>query len=127
MKIQFTSGLKDRLGQELKEVDPVKSTPGNTVLKPVTLGELAVGVLDSVFQDEATEGLKPKLRRAELIDKITEAERTRIPLELLDADRDLIKDRLARRNYPTHMTVAAVKLMDTPALEPSGTEKADAA
>lgn len=115
MKIQFAATIKDRNGEALKEVDEAKSTVGKPpVMKVVTLGALVCAVLDTVFQDEANEGLKPKLRRAELVDKISEAEASVTPFELLDADREMIKERIGKRNYPPTLTAQAVRLLETP-------------
>jgi hypothetical protein len=78
MKIQFAANLKDRHGPELTEPDVAKSVVGQPMAtKTISLGDICCAVLDQVFQDEATEGLKPKLRRAELIDKITATEESR--------------------------------------------------
>jgi exoribonuclease II len=116
MKVSFDVILKDRRGTDFFEVDPVKSAPGQPpVTKPVTLGDVVVAVLDQVFQDEATEGVKPKLRRGELIDRVTAAEDKGEPLELLDADRDMLKERIAKRGMPVMLTVAALRALDAEA------------
>jgi hypothetical protein len=113
MKIQFAAVIKDRHGREVSEPDQTKLEIGKApVMKPITLADIACAALDAVFQDEAQEGIKPKLRRAELIDKITEAENSLLPLELLDADRDMIKERIAKRGYSVMLTVAALRLLD---------------
>lgn len=115
MKNQFAAPIKDRFGQELKDVDLERSVPGQPpIMKPLTLGDICCNVLDMTFQDEANEGLKPKLRRGELMEKITQAERTLTPLELLDADRELLKERIGKRGFSTTLTVQAVRLLDTP-------------
>lgn len=113
MRLQFATVLKDRHGEDFTETDPKDKTKE----RPVTLGEVCVSVLDMVFQDESSEGLKPKLRRAELVDKITAAEKSATPLELLEADVDMIKERIGKRNFPPSLTAAAARLLDAPKSE----------
>jgi hypothetical protein len=116
MQIQFAAVPKDRLGEDFTEPDIARKVPGQTpAMKKITLGALCCAVLDMAFPDEQHEGLKPKLRRAELMDKITAAENAAAPLDLLDADVDMLKERLAKRNFPTGLTVAAVRLLESPA------------
>lgn len=110
MKLQFAVTLKDRHGEDFTETDPKDKTKD----RAITLGEVCCSVLDFAFQDEAQEGLKPKLRRAEIIDKITVAEKAATPLELLDADVDMLKDRIGKRNFPASLTAAAARLLDAP-------------
>lgn len=113
MKIQFAAVLKDRHGKEITEPNIAAVEIGKPPQqKPITLGDLCCAALDAVYQDEMQEGLKPKLRRMEIIDRITEAEKTMAPLELLDADRDMIKERIAKRGYSVQWTISAVRLLD---------------
>jgi hypothetical protein len=103
MKIQFNQTFTTRAGVEYKDQGATKG---------MTLGELSVAVLDLTFEDETKEGFKPKLRRAELGDKIAEAEKANQPLELLNADRDMLKERIGKRNFPSHLTAQLVKALD---------------
>lgn len=119
MKIQFAVVLKDRHGVDFTEPDPIKSTIGQPpVMKAISLGDICCAVLDVAFQDENTEGLKPKLRRAELLEKISAADKSLTPLELLDADIEMLKERIGKRNFPPSMTLAAVRLL-VPVPEPA--------
>ncbi len=114
MKIQFATRVKDRFGNDIQEPDMQKPTEIGQPpsMKSITLGDICCSVLDAVFQDEANEGLKPKLRRAELIAKITASEKSISPMEILDADREMIKERIGKRNYSVTMTASAVRLLD---------------
>lgn len=104
MRIQFAAVIKDRNGEDVMD---------SVLKKPITLAAICCGVLDITFQDEANEGLKAKLRRAELMEKISEAEKTLQPLDLLDADREMLKERVAKRPDLSVSIVANVaKLLD---------------
>jgi hypothetical protein len=105
MKIQFGAILKDRHGKDMAELDTTTQPPKVTF---VTLGAVCCTVLDSAFQDEANEGTSPKMRRFEIMKRITEAEASLEPLELLDADVEMIKQRIGKRNFTVWMTGAAI-------------------
>jgi hypothetical protein len=128
MKIQFAATLKDRHGKEITEPNIAAVEIGKPPQqKPITLADICCASLDAVYQDEMQEGLKPKIRRMELIEKITEAEKTLLPLELLDVDRDMIKERIAKRGYSVTWTVAAARLLDADVGAPSETPQEESA
>jgi hypothetical protein len=111
VKIQFAVVLKNRLGEEI-----IEPAPGGGQ-KTVSLGDICSHVLDMSLQDDIPT-LTDKMRRWELIRKITEADKSLKPLELLDADIEMIKTRLGK--HPT-LSVSvmgyAIGLLSQSALE----------
>ena len=114
MKIQFAAVLKDRRGNDILDEDKTG----------LTLATVCAVVLDTIYQDEANEGYKPKLRRSELIERITQAEKTLMPLDLLDSDIEMLKERIGKRNLSPQVTAQAIRLLDTPGLEAGPAEVA---
>jgi len=102
MKIQFGAILKDRRGKDMAELDATQQPPAVT---KITLAAISFAALDLA---DPNEGLGPKLRRAEIMSKIAAAESSLEPLELLDADVALIKDRIGKCNFTTSLTAAAI-------------------
>lgn len=121
LPIQFAAPIKDRYGKTFQVQDHEMSEPGKPpAMRPITLGAACCSVLDVVFEGEANEGLRPKMRRVELIERIIEAENSSKPLDLLEADRDMLKERLAK-HYSPFFTVYAARLLDGSHPELGGT------
>jgi hypothetical protein len=84
VKIDFSVVLKDWHGNNIEELDRAGKP------RPVTLGDMCCDVLDVHMQQDQG-ARKQILRRFDLIRAITNAKE---PLEVLDSDAQMIKDRL---------------------------------
>lgn len=108
MKLQFAAALKDRHGEDITEPDPK-----NKGLKAITLGQVACAVLDAPFESDKNEGIKEKMRKWDLMRKITEAEADVSPLDLPQEDIVFLKERICKAPYPTTLAGAAMVALET--------------
>lgn len=106
MKIQFAIPLRDRFGKNIEQ--PILVPGQEPALKSVTLGDLCCMVLDVQQQSDDA---KLKVRRWELIQAITEAEKTFAPLEVLESDVEMMKDRILKSNFNASVCGSAVALL----------------
>lgn len=104
MKIQFAVALKDRFGEPLREPDP-RNLPQ---FRNVTLGDVCCAVLDMNLQGEEP---KEKVRRWELIREITKAEQSLQPLDMLESDVEMIRQRMFRSSFSATVCGGAVELL----------------
>jgi len=111
MRIQFGATIKNRLGEDLLEFD--QRNPEKP--RKVTLGDVCCMVLDQQMQEDKNP--KDKMRRGDLIEQISEADESLVPLNLLESDREMIKDRILRSNLSASVSRYAVRLLDTEAME----------
>lgn len=111
MRIQFAAPIKNRHGEDVMEQD-VRHDPPR--LKKLSLGDICCAVLDATLTDDKDP--KDKVRRWDLIQAITKADHSLTPLEVLESDISMIKDRLFKSNLSASICGCAVKLL-SPALE----------
>jgi hypothetical protein len=112
MKIQFAAFLKNRLGEDVQERDLTNPEK----MKKISLADLCCALLDMQMPDDASDP-KGKVRRWELIQAITKAERDLAPLDLLDSDIEMLKDRFLKSAFSASVAGCAIKMLETPALE----------
>lgn len=86
MRVKFSAVLKDRHGKEITEGSPAAPVK-------VTLGDMACATLDA---PQAGDTPADKARNWELMCKITAAQKSTAPIELLDADVKMIEERLGK-------------------------------
>lgn len=109
MKLQFAVNLTDRHGHDITETDPKEK--GRE--KPVSLGQLCCAVLDAPFESDRNEGIKEKMRKWDLMKKITDAEKELSPLDLPIEDITFLKERICKAPYPTTLAGAAMVALET--------------
>lgn len=118
MKIQFAEKIKTRFGDDLREPD--MRNPG--AFKTITLADICCAALDAnLFEGDG----KNKIRRWEMIQAITAAEREASLLELSESDVLMIKERLLQSAFSASITGCAIKLLEPPHDKPRLVAKGD--
>lgn len=78
----------------------------------LTLGDLALVALDTAVNGADKEGLKPKLQRARLMDKIMDGLQNIQPIELTAEEIALIKDRIGQMVSSAYLARQVCLLID---------------
>ena len=107
-KVNFCQVLYDRKGEPFEERDPKLSTRENPVMRPITLGTLGVNALEAVLEGDPKEKLTEKLRRWDLIRAITRSEEEFGPVELLDTDVVMLRERIGKMPWPVSFIGSAI-------------------
>lgn len=119
MKIQFGNYLKNRLGDDLEEMDQ------SGKMKKISLGDICCAVLDQQIGGDDRDP-KDKLRRWDLIRAITQADHSLVPLEMLESDFEMLKERILKSGFSASVCGSAVSLL-VPAIELHDERQADPA